>query len=412
MLVGLDSTFDREDFLLQELYRVTLSDELAFDGKLERLLDLGRDFFGLQVGILSRIEGERYEVLHVSPAGGIEPGTMFDLSDTYCVLTFRTGVVKAWSPAGESEINTHPCYRQMGLEAYIGTTVFVGGERFGTLNFTSLEPRDTPFTAREETFVELLGHWIGSEVARQRELDRQAELVRDLRQVNEELEDFAYRTSHDLKAPIMRSRRLAEFLIEDLAEGNIDAVEKGLHQIIGQAANLEGLIANMLALVRAQRADEPVQSVDLPQLLAGIKDKLSALIEDNPCRLEFSVDTVGPLMLPPARLVSILENLISNGIKYRDDAKVECNVTVSATSKDDVLVVEVTDNGLGIPVDQQPRAFDSFTRLHPDTSYGTGLGLGIVRQHVERLNGTIELTSEPGAGTTFRVTIPTELTLL
>jgi signal transduction histidine kinase len=105
------------------------------------------------------------------------------------------------------------------------------------------------------------------------------------------------------------------------------------------------------------------------------------------------------------RLAQIIENLLSNGIKYKNPEREHQFVKVSAWNENDSLHLNIADNGLGIPQKYLSDVFKMFKRFHPAVSSGSGLGLSIVKKHVDSLNGTIQVTSSD-AGTQFKITLP------
>jgi PAS domain S-box-containing protein len=152
---------------LETLYKTTLDPSVGFDDKVEILLTLGTEVFGLALGILSRIDGDVYTVTHiVGPEGIPPPGTTFDLSDTYCVHTLAANAPKSFHHAGRSDIREHPCYRKFQLESYIGAPIFVENVRYGTLNFSSPNARKEPFTKDDHSLINLCAQWIGGEIFR------------------------------------------------------------------------------------------------------------------------------------------------------------------------------------------------------------------------------------------------------
>lgn len=109
------------------------------------------------------------------------------------------------------------------------------------------------------------------------------------------------------------------------------------------------------------------------------------------------------------RITQILENLISNAWKYRDESKETTPyVKVSAIELHDAFQLSVEDNGLGIPNDRKDETFQMFKRFHPKVSSGSGLGLAIVKKHVDILKGTIVVDSSP-RGTSFMITLPKQV---
>lgn len=152
---------------LQLLLEVTSTQGL--DAQIDEALALATHVLGLEVGILSRVEGETYTVEHVyAPGTDLAPGQTFDLGHTYCSLTLERGGVLAIDHMGPSVHSGHPCYEASRLEAYIGIPVRVGGEVYGTLHFSGTEPAEAPFGEEDYNFLRLLGLWTAHAVERQR----------------------------------------------------------------------------------------------------------------------------------------------------------------------------------------------------------------------------------------------------
>ncbi len=142
---------------------------LDLDDQLERALQMGADFLGLELGIVSRIRGDDYTVrAFVAPAGApLERGQRFALGRTYCALTLAHNDLLTIEHMAASEHQGHPCYADFGLEAYIGVVLEVEGQRFGTLNFSSAHPRPAAFSEGERMFVRLLGRWVAASLERE-----------------------------------------------------------------------------------------------------------------------------------------------------------------------------------------------------------------------------------------------------
>jgi len=151
--------------ILERLHEITAQYDLPFEDKVQGILSLGAETFELPLALMSRIEGDRYTIEHAFSTGEAPaPGTEFELGATYCCHTLRADGPTAFHHAGESEIASHPCYQGFGLESYIGTPIVVGGERYGTLNFSGPDPRPTPFHPRQLTLIRLFAQWLGTEV--------------------------------------------------------------------------------------------------------------------------------------------------------------------------------------------------------------------------------------------------------
>ena len=149
---------------LQRLHSITADTERDHGARLAAILELGARHFGLELAILSSIEGDVYRVEYCyDPAGGVSPGTTFDVGGTYCVHALEAGGPVGFHHAGESEIRTHPCYRDFGLEAYIGSPIQVSGKLYGTVNFSSVQACE-PFSRDDLVFMQLLADTVGYEI--------------------------------------------------------------------------------------------------------------------------------------------------------------------------------------------------------------------------------------------------------
>ncbi len=144
------------------------------DERLRDALAVGASYLGLPMGIVSRIEGDRYEVVvQTSPPGTLADGQVFDLGETYCQMTLEGNDVLGIAHMSASSRSGHPCYDAFRLEAYIGVALTVEGQLFGTLNFSGPDPHRTPtFTPGEADFVRLLGRWLEGAIARKLQADR------------------------------------------------------------------------------------------------------------------------------------------------------------------------------------------------------------------------------------------------
>lgn len=225
-----------------------------------------------------------------------------------------------------------------------------------------------------------------------------------LKKRNDELMQFSYRASHDLKGPLSTSKGLAQFIAEDIAAGDLEQASLNAGRIVDLMSKLEQNIGSFLSLARSDVQGEADETVDLEQMVHDICTGHSLHIDTSGVlvKTEFQLRT---LFAQRARIGQILENLISNAIKYINPETPEKFVKVytRAGANNRVLLL-VEDNGCGIPADVGPRIFDLFSRFH-EGSEGTGLGLAIVKKHVDALNGEITV-EDTGNGTRFCVSLP------
>ncbi len=152
---------------MHALYNTTSQQELTFEQKTEALLDTGREQFGLEIGIVARVVSDRYEVLHALSLGNAVPvGTIMSTCGTYCAEALALADVVSFEEAGATGRREDLAYQTLGLEAYLGTPIRVGGEIWGMLCFAGRQPHPRLFTSGDRELVRLMAQWVGGEIAR------------------------------------------------------------------------------------------------------------------------------------------------------------------------------------------------------------------------------------------------------
>lgn len=171
----------RQQQALRALNQIAALSHLDSQQYLQAALKLGADFYATPVGLVSRIEGENYQVLaQCSPPGTLQDGQCFSLGETYCSLALQASDAVAIGQMGISEYAGHPCYSAFALETYIGIAIQVNDQPFGTLAFCSAEPRRTPFDEAELEFLRLLARWVGTTLERQQQAQARLALLQRL----------------------------------------------------------------------------------------------------------------------------------------------------------------------------------------------------------------------------------------
>jgi light-regulated signal transduction histidine kinase (bacteriophytochrome) len=245
-----------------------------------------------------------------------------------------------------------------------------------------------------------------SEVAERKQV--QIALARradELARTNADLEQFAYSASHDLQEPI-RNVSICSQLLARQHQAKLDGETAHLLEtIINSAKHMETLVLDLLEYTRVARMTESNESWnDANEVLGSVLRNLEATIRSSGATI--TSDPLPLIRLPDLRLQQVLQNLISNAIKYRS-TRPPC-IHISAAPAEDGWVVSVTDNGIGIAPRYHKRVFGIFKRLHSREHYpGTGIGLAICKRIVENAGGRIWVESEAGKGATFKFYIPT-----
>jgi len=229
----------------------------------------------------------------------------------------------------------------------------------------------------------------------------------ELEQSNQELDDFAYTVSHDLREPLRGIHNFSAFLMEDYAEKLDDTGKMMLETLSTLSKRLDDQILAILNYSRIGRADLPTEETDMNSLLRDVLDSLQFSLDES------HVAVWIPRPLPAVRcdkvrIAEVFQNLISNAIKYND--KIEKWIEIGYNGDETKPVFYVRDNGIGIAEKHFKNIFKIFKRLHSKNLYGggTGAGLTIVKKIIERHGGKIWLLSELSKGSTFYFTLEGE----
>jgi signal transduction histidine kinase len=227
-------------------------------------------------------------------------------------------------------------------------------------------------------------------------------------QANDELKNFVYIASHDLREPLRKISVFGSMLQTSLAGKLNDEDGQNLYFMIDGAKRMTKMIEGLLTYSRVNTQSRPFQNVDLNDVIDNIRQfELSVVIGEK--KVEFEI----PKSLPavegdPVQLTELMQNLIANGIKYQPKENASPKITITyKPAADNMTRIEITDNGIGIKPEYHSQIFAMFKRLHSRTEYeGTGIGLSVCKKIIERHNGQIGVESQFGQGSTFWFTLP------
>lgn len=230
----------------------------------------------------------------------------------------------------------------------------------------------------------------------------------ELKKMDVKKDEFISIAAHELKTPITAIHGFSQLLQNPKVAENKEMREKFLKIIDKETKRLGNLITDILDLSRIDLGSIKFnyQRVDIYEVLESIKKEASMLIKDTPLYIEYKIEKNLPKIITDReRLVQILLNLINNAVKYTPHGK----ITISVKKEGDFVHFSVKDTGIGIPRSQREKIFERFYQI--DSSYtrqkgGTGLGLSLCKEFVERLGGRIWVESKLGKGSTFHFTLP------
>jgi signal transduction histidine kinase len=219
---------------------------------------------------------------------------------------------------------------------------------------------------------------------------------------NAELDRFVYSTSHDLRAPLVSILGLI-----DIANRNVDKddIRQYLGMMKGRIISLDKFIRDITDYSRNNRIEVIKEKIGLADLAYEVWETLRHSPDAEEINFQIEIPNDAEIESDKNRLRIVLTNLIANSIRYHDHRKETKYIRLRYQINGRAFYIKVEDNGQGIHPDYQEKVFDMFYRAS-EKSNGTGLGLYIVKETMDKLAGSIHLDSAPGVGTTFVVKIP------
>ena len=232
--------------------------------------------------------------------------------------------------------------------------------------------------------------------------------VARLEDANQDLKNFVYIASHDLREPLRKISAFGSMLQKSLEGKIVDDDAENLNFMIDGAMRMSKMIEGLLVYSRVSKKAHSAETVNLNDIVKQLSQlELSVSMEEKNAVIEV------PQPLPeveadPVQLRQLMQNLISNGMKYQAKGNAPHITINSQPAADEMVRVNIVDNGIGIAPEFQQAIFVMFKRLHSKSEYeGTGIGLAVCKKIVTRHGGQIGVESEPGKGSTFWFTLPT-----
>ena len=228
----------------------------------------------------------------------------------------------------------------------------------------------------------------------------------ELEEANQELKNFVYIASHDIREPLRKVTAFGAILEKSLKDKVSDDDRENLHFMIDGAGRMTKMIEGLLTYSKISTQAQPHQAVDLNEIVKQLQQfELAVLLEEKQVTIE--AQSLLTVEAEPVQIRQLMQNLIANGIKYQKKGNIPYITITTKPAADGMVRIEVTDNGIGIVPEYQQSIFVMFKRLHSRSEYeGTGIGLAVCKKIVERHGGKVGVESEPDKGSTFWFTIP------
>jgi two-component system phosphate regulon sensor histidine kinase PhoR len=303
--------------------------------------------------------------------------------------------------------------QQVGAGASIVVPVGDSSSAFGLL-WVSMSGHSRHWTLTETGVAQHLAADLAHSLVQSHVIERQAQAVELLRELDQAKADFISTVSHELRTPLTSISGYLEML-QDGEGGNLPTAAGNMLVVIERnATRLRNLIEDLLTQSRidAGRLRLDRGPIDLAKVLSAVHGAMAPLAASNEQSLELDIPPGVDLMVvaDQHQIEQVFTNLVANAVKFTPSGG-RITMTADLDADDDGVLIQVSDTGIGIPDDERGKLFSRFFRASNASAAalpGTGLGLAIVREIVERHGGAVEVESEVGAGSVFTVWLPVD----
>lgn len=335
------------------------------------------------------------------------PSTYVSKNEKYfqAVLENRTLAVEmVWTDKRTQGLDKE-YLRKHNVRSILDAKVQVDGEIIGVFSFEKcFETRSWSFS--DQRFVGSLTDIIANAFStyQNKKLENEKEeLIEKLLKKSQNLEELAYVISHNLRGPATQITGLSELYVDPKSE---DIREEIVQRISESSIELDKVIRDLSLVLKHQQTEEQsTEEIDIKFILQETIERIKSKDYSAPYNLKVSFADDFVLYAKPAIFYNIVFSIFSNAFKYRDTEKL-LEINVSAFRKDNKVILNFSDNGIGIDLERyESKIFKMYQRFHLHVK-GAGIGLFIVKNQIEVLGGSIEVSSQPGVGTTFSIELP------
>jgi len=403
---------------IRSLYEISSMSGLTPDEQIAETLKLGCKLLGMEIGKVCQIDTEHQSNTFLNVVApeeySIKSGQEIPLQKSFCNLTINVNEPVAIPDVQESKYASYPCYEFSHLRSYISIPLYVNRTKYGTVNFSSTNPR-TEFSQNEIDLLKLITNWIS--VTIERKISQKITVAKETAEAaNQTKSSFLANMSHELRTPLNAILGYNELLTDEVIEDGNTKYLQDLEKIKLAGNHLLSLINDVLDLskIEAGKMDIIPEHFALRPLIDEICSTLMPMIEKNHNKYFFHYDDdINMVNTDLTKLRQILFNLLSNACKFTENGTIKLTVSSQQNNHSHWFKITVKDSGIGMNREQLNKLFISFSQAEENIQRkygGSGLGLAITNRLCQLLGGTITAESVPGVGSTFTVVLPVNIT--
>lgn len=302
----------------------------------------------------------------------------------------------------EDRFDPHPLLLEEGIRSSVSVPIPGRDGSWGVLGAHVREP--AAITPDDANFVQAVANVLGAGLQHHQARRKLEEHARELEHANEDLRQFAYVASHDLREPIRMVSSYVQLLESRYGDQLDDEAKEMIEYAVEGTQRLHELIKGLLTYSRVDQGASQAVDVDLNVLVDEVRQSLQHQIDRSDATIH--VDELPEVHVDRSQISQVLQNLLSNAMKFRRP-DVPPVVEVSAEREPDAWRISVADNGVGLDPERAERLFEIFQRGQQRGEYdGQGVGLAVCKKIVGRHGGDIWVDSDGEAGSTFHVLLP------
>jgi PAS domain S-box-containing protein len=389
---------------------LAISAELNPEKLVQIIIDSSTDLLGAEFGAFFHCnfenQRETYKLFAVS---GAKRGLITNMENGVEAKTFdpilkKKGIIRSDNLLKEKELHLD---KHTLIKSILTVPVMSReGNTLGALFFGHTQK--SAFKKKSEEIVQSIASQAAIVMDNSRLFETIIAKNKELIKINNDLDNFVYTASHDLKAPIANLEGLLNHLIKLIHENinnKLPQINAILPMMEKSIYRFKATIQDLTDISKIQKnTAQDITNINIRSLLDEILDDISPLIKENKATIEINFEDNVEIQFSKTYCRSILYNLISNAIKYRSPKRPPV-IRITGNKAKDYWELQIQDNGLGISEDKVDKVFGMFKRLHTHVE-GSGVGLYIVKRMIENAGGKIKINSHEDVGTTFSVFFP------